>query len=487
MSIVDEQHVVKVLQQYNPWWRDPQVVTQMAPPQRRLVFAEAMHILRHPSLRRFVVLSGMRRVGKTTLLYQVVEALLNDGVPAQNILYVTFDNPMLKAVSMAEVLDTYAALFSVQGERFVLFDEVQYAEDWERWLKVLYDSQPQLRLIATRSASPVLEKGSEESGAGRWSVLKVQSLSFYEYCQLVGAQTPSLEGMPHISEMAQLSKAQFVYLMEGFAPLQQDFNRYLLVGGFPELALADDDAYAQRRLREDVVDQVIKRDVMTLFNIRSPLTMEKLLLYLCVHSTQLFNVTTALKEIGQITAVTLESYLQALEMANLIYIAKPLGVGSKAVLKGKPKIFVADAAIRNAILMIDDVLSDETELGATIETTVYKHMVSYYEGSMAQLGYYRKGSGDQKEVDVVVDLPRGSRILCEVKYRNQSHLPESDAIVGLCNDASAHVAQAYLITKRLDDVGPAKHETQVPILRMPALSFLYLLGAQEAAGERGKL
>ncbi|MBD5393031.1 MAG: hypothetical protein HDR71_01930 [Lachnospiraceae bacterium] len=52
------------------------------------------------------------------------------------------------------------------------------------------------------------------------------------------------------------------------------FNRYLTVGGFPELVLSDDDIYAQRMLREDVVDKVIKHDVLTLFNIRSPLLME---------------------------------------------------------------------------------------------------------------------------------------------------------------------------------------------------------------------
>lgn len=487
MSMIDDQTVVKVLRQYNPWWSDAGAIRAVCPPERRLVFDEAMHILQHESLRRFVLLSGMRRVGKTTLLYQMIDELLDAGVPAQNILYVTFDNPMLKVVSMGEVLETYAELFSTMGEKYVFFDEVQYAQDWERWLKVLYDSRNDLRLVATGSASPLLEKGSEESGAGRWSVLKVGSLSFYEYCKLLNLPEPDLTEMPSISELVQLPKARAVYLMENFSPLVNAFNRYLLVGGFPELALAEDDAYAQRRLREDVVDRVIKRDVMTLFNIRSPLMMEKLLVYLCLHSTQLFNVTTAAKEIGQISPVTLESYLSALEMANLIYIAKPIGVGSKAVLKGKPKIFVADAAIRNAVLMIDDVLSDETELGATIETTVYKHMVSYFEGSMAEIGYYRKSRDNQKEVDVVVGLPRGTKILCEVKYRNQSHLPESDAIVELCRDETARVAQAFLITKRLEDVGPTQHETNVPILRIPALPFLYLLGKQEAEGSAGRL
>ena len=85
---------------------------------------------------------------------------------------------------------------------------------------------------------------------------------------------------------------------------------------------------------------------------------------------------------------TIDSYIEALEMSNLIYLAKPMDVGGKGALKGKPKIFIADAAIRNAVLMIDDVLSDEKELGTMVETTVYKHIVSFYQGSTAQLGYF---------------------------------------------------------------------------------------------------
>lgn len=258
------------------------------------------------------------------------------------------------------------------------------------------------------------------------------------------------------------------------------------IGGFPELVLSDDDMYAQRMLREDVVDKVIKRDVLTLFNIRSPLLMEKLFLYLCMNSTEIFSVTTAAKELENTSAATIDSYIEALEMSNLIYLSKPMDVGSKGALKGKPKIYIADAAIRNAVLMIDDVLSDERELGAMVETTVYKHIVSFYQGSTAQLGYFRKAKDNQKEVDVVIELPR-EKILCEVKYRNNSHIPATDAIVELCKDESAKVTSAFLITKQLDDFGIAKHETQVPILRVPAIAFLYLLGKAEADGQNGKM
>ncbi|WP_337606856.1 ATP-binding protein [Claveliimonas sp.] len=487
MAIVNDEQVIKVLRQYNPWWRTPSAIKEESKPHKRLAYYEALKILTHKTIRRFAVLSGMRRVGKTTILYQIIDHLIDRGINPGNILYATFDNPILKLVNVENVLSIYEGMYPIEGTRYILFDEVlQYTENWELWMKVIYDSRKDIRLIATGSASPILERGAADSGTGRWSVLKIPTMSFYEYCRLLGLDLPVLEDELRLSELQGFSSAQLGSLMDKFTPLQNHFNRYLMIGGFPELVLSDDDVYAQRMLREDVVDKVIKRDVLSLFNIRSPLLMEKLFLYLCMNSTEIFNATTAAKELENTSITTVESYIKALEMSNLIYLAKPMDVGSKGALKGKPKIFIADAAIRNAVLMIDDVLSDEKELGAMVETTVYKHMVSFYQGSPAQLGYFRKAKNNQKEVDVVVELPR-QKILCEVKYRNNSHIAETDAIVELCRDEQTKVTNAFLITKRLDDFGITKHKTKVPILRVPAIAFLYILGKAEAEGWNGKL
>ena len=486
MAIVNDEQVMKVLRQYNPWWRVPSAIREESKPQKRVAYYEALKMLTHKSIRRFVVLSGMRRVGKTTILYQIIEHLIDEGVNPKNILYVTFDNPILKLIHAEHVLAIYEAMYPLEGIRYIFFDEVQYTENWELWIKVIYDSRKDIRLIATGSASPVLEKGTADSGTGRWSVLKIPTMSFYEYCRLLNLDMPILPDDLRLSELADKSLAYLGDLMDQFAPLQNHFNRYLTIGGFPELVLSDDDAYAQRMLREDVVDKVIKRDVLSLFNIRSPLLMEKLFLYLCMNGTEIFNATTAAKELENTSVATVESYIKALEMSNLIYLAKPMDVGSKGALKGKPKIFIADAAICNAVLMIDDVLSDESELGAMVETTVYKHMLSFYQGSPAQLGYFRKARDNQKEVDVVAELPR-QKILCEVKYRNNSHIPATDAIVELCQDQTTNVTNAFLITMRLDDFGITRHETAIPILRVPAIAFLYMLGKAEALGHSGKL
>ena len=479
MAIVSQELVISVLRKYNIWWRNPGLIGEESKPQKRQAFFKAMEIITHSSVRRFAVLSGARRVGKTTIMYQMIEQLLADGVSARNILYVSFDNPIIKLVNIEAVLDIYETLYPTTGTRYIFFDEIQYAEEWELWLKVIYDTRKGIRVTATGSASPVLEKGTADSGTGRWSVLKIPTLSFYEYCRLLNLEEPDFPQGLRLTDFAEMAFAEMGDLMSRFSPFVNHFNRYLAIGGFPELVLADDDHYAQRMLREDVVDKVIKRDILTLFKIRNPLLMEKLFLYLCINSTGIFNATSAAKELENTSVFTIESYIDALEKSNLIYLAEPMLVGSKGSLKGKPKIFIADAAIRNAVLMVDDVLADEAELGAMVETTVYKHIVSFYQGSMAHIGYYREAADNQKEVDVVIELPH-KQILCEVKYRNNSHIAQKDALIKLCSEKDNQVKNAFLITKDLGDFGKTQHETVIPVMRIPAIAFLYFLGKSES-------
>ncbi|MCR5150176.1 MAG: ATP-binding protein [Clostridiales bacterium] len=487
MNIVSEAQVLSILRKYNPWWISKEEIKKLSKPQKRLAFYEALKTMCHESIRRFAVLSGARRVGKTTIMYQMIEALIEKGIPSRNIVYITLDNPIIKLVSVEEVISIYESVYPIEGKKYIFLDEIQYTDNWELWTKVLYDSRPDIRLTATGSASPVIERGAAESGTGRWSVLKVPTMSFYEYCQILQLSSlPQLPDKLNLTGLINLNSIELGNIMVGFEPLRQHFNRYLTIGGFPELVLSTDDIYAQRMLREDVVDKVIKRDIMTLFNIRSPLLMEKLFLYLCIKSSEIFSITTAARELENTSIPTIEGYIDALDKSNLIYQAKPLNIGGKAALKGKPKIYVADAAIRSAVLMTDDGLTDEKELGVIVETAVYKHLVSFYQSSPARLGYYRKAKDNQKEVDAVIELPQG-KILCEVKYRTNSHIPQSDAIVELCNDPNAGVTNAFLLTKQLDDIGITKHNTAVPIFRIPTIAFLYILGKLEADGLNGKM
>ncbi len=475
MVLVSEEQVIKALQQYNSWWRNPKEIKEQSKPQKRFAFYESMKAINHPSIKRFVVLTGARRVGKTTIMYQMIDQMIENGINPKNILYVSFDNPIVKLVNIEEVLEIYESLYPTEGKKYLFLDEIQYTDNWELWMKVLYDTKKDIALTATGSASPIIEKGAADSGAGRWTMLKVPTLSFYEYCELLQLKNrPRLADDIKITDLSTMPRGQIADLVNEFLPLQQHFNRYLTIGGFPELVLSDDDAYAQRMLREDVVDKVIKRDVLTLFNVRNPLLMEKLFLYLCMNSSEIFNAQTASKELENISVITLENYIGFLEKSNLIYRSNPIDVGSKGALKGRPKIYIADAAIRNAVLMIDDVITNDKEMGIMVETTVYKHIVSFYQRYPAHIGYFRKLKDNRKEVDVVIELPL-EKILCEVKYRNDSSISSTEAIVTLTDDEESDVTNAFIITKKLTDYGVSKHETRIPIIRIPAIVFLYML------------
>jgi predicted AAA+ superfamily ATPase len=412
----------------------------------------------------------------------MIERLIDGGVNPKNILYVSFDNPMMKQLNPNEVIDIYETLYPITGNRYLFFDEIQYAMDWELWMKVVYDMRQDVMLTATGSASPVLEKGASDSGAGRWRVLKVPTMSFYEYCDLLAvSDRPKLPAGIRVTQLQSMTEGDLADLMNRFLPLQQHFSRYLTIGGFPELALAKDDSYAGRILREDVIDKVIKRDVLTLFNIRNPLSMEKLFLYLCMNSSDIFNKQTAATALENIGMSTIEEYIRFLEMSNLIYVSRPVGVGSKAALKGKPKIYIADVAMRNAVLMIEDILSDDTEMGIVAETVAYKHLVSFFQDTgMGHVGYYRKAKDNQKEVDVVVELPK-EKILCEIKYRNNASVSQTDAIVSLTRERDTGVSHSFVVTKSLADYGAIKHERALPIFRVPLLPFVYILGFGEAS------
>ncbi|MFZ3130074.1 MAG: ATP-binding protein [Desulfosporosinus sp.] len=487
MIMVTDEKLLNLLIQYNPWWKGVPISEKTSPPHHRFAYYEAEKLLLHKDLRRFVILSGARRVGKTTIMYQLIQSLLQKKVPARNIVYLSFDNPILKLGGFDGVLRAYKNAYPFEEEIYFFFDEVQYAEDWEVWLKTLYDTHPNLRLVATGSASPALEKGSADSGVGRWSVLKIPTLSFYEYCDLLQISVrPQLGQGIRPTQLYKMDKSDFSQLMAKLSPLQQHFNRYLTVGGFPELALSNDDAFSQRMLREDVVDKVIKRDVLTLFNVRNPLQLEKVFLYLCMNSSNIINITTMSKELNDMNKVTLANYILFLKEANLIYISDPIGVDGKGILKGRSKIYVADAAIRNAVLMLEDVITDPEEMGIMVETTVYKHIVAFYDTTNAQVGYYRRLKDNEKEIDVVVELPAG-RILCEVKYRENTHVKETDAIIELANDERVKAQGALIITKRAEDYGVTSHNTRIPVVRIPASAFLYLLGNAEKEGYAAKM
>ena len=258
MAITTKESILKVLSAYNPWWKTGMVNPKLSKTYKRFAFYEAMKRIDQKDLRRTVVLTGTRRVGKTTIQYQMIEALLARGIPPQKIVFISMDHPMLKLSAFSDVLECYHENVYAEQDVYYFFDEIQYAQDWDKWLKTIYDMQPDTQVIATGSVSPALMKGNRESGAGRWSVIQVPTMSFYEYCELLDLDRPALPKELKITSMLRMSQQERTANMMQLTKVQNHFIRYLQVGGFPELALADNDIMAQQIMREDVVDNFLR-------------------------------------------------------------------------------------------------------------------------------------------------------------------------------------------------------------------------------------
>ena len=480
MSITSKENILKVLTAYNPWWKSNSINPVLTKSYKRFAFYEAMKKLNNTQIRRTVVLTGTRRVGKTTIQYQMIEELLRSGVSPQKIVFISMDHPMLKLSAFNEVLECYHENICADKDVYYFFDEIQYASEWDKWLKIIYDMQPETKVVATGSASPALIKGNRESGAGRWSVIQVPTLSFYEYCELLNIEKPSLPEDLRPTRLTQMSMQEFSEIMIKLSDIHNHFNRYLRVGGFPELALADDDIFAEQIMREDVVDKVLKRDLPSLYNIRNSTELERIFLYLCNVSSEIVSIDAIAKELNGVSRPTVENYISFLESANLIYQSWPVNMDDKKILKARPKIYVADSAIRNAVLMDDSLMTDPAEMGKIAETAVYKHIAAFYYQKATSVGYYRGGKKD-KEIDIVVEYPKIKNILIEVKYRDGAPIADNDAISELCENSSASI----IVTKSPSDFGIHHTRSGFKMLRIPAYAFLYLLGYAEKNGYDG--
>lgn len=480
MAIISKENILKVLTAFNPWWKTGAVNPRMSKTYKRFAFHEAMKRLDQIDIRRTVVLTGTRRVGKTTIQYQMIETLLERGIAPQKIVFISMDHPMLKLSGVNDVLECYHENIYAEQDVYYFFDEIQYAQDWDKWLKTIYDMQPDTQVVATGSASPALIKGNQESGAGRWTVIQVPTMSFYEYCEILNLDRPELPKNFKATHMLHMTQQDRTRIMMQLSKVQNHFNRYLQVGGFPELALADNDLMAQQVMREDVVDKVLKRDLPSLYNIRNATELERIFLYLCNVSSEIVSIEAIAKELSGVSRPTVENYIQYLESANLIYQSWPVDMAGKRVLKAKPKIYIADAAIRNAVLMDDSLLTDPVEMGKIVETAVYKHVAAFYYQKATSVGYFRGGKKN-KEIDIVVDYHNAGNILIEVKYREDAPIPDDDAIAELCAEASA----AIVVTKSASDFGVHNTKSGKDMLRIPAFAFLYLLGHAEKNGYKG--
>jgi hypothetical protein len=473
-DIYSKSELYGILQGFNPWWSG-QAYT--VPEFRRLAWQACRRYLDDQALQRAVLLSGPRRVGKTVILQQIADSYLKESRDPKSIFYLSLDHPLLKLATLPQILRLYHEQVHPVGQpTILLLDEVQYAGDWELHLKSLIDHKAEYRILATGSASVIHRQRLAESGVGRWIRVPIPTLSFYEFLRIRGEQHPPISEQLRPNDLFTASLGELSELGLHFRPLMPLFMRYLLVGGFPETARQSDVGLCQRLLREDVVERVLKRDMTALFGIRNVNDLEKLFIYICLNSGGILSVQTCASALG-VSATTVGNHLNALEQSHLIYRLPPTGAGGKKLLKARDKVYLVDAALRNAVLLRgEETLKDAQEMGAIAETTVLRHLYAYYYHDTPEIAYWRDAATG-KEVDIIVRSPAYTMPV-EVKFRADADLAQTDGLAAYCSQEN--IGRAYFVTQSEDDFGVLKFPgLETSFLKIPAHIFCYLLGQAE--------
>jgi len=347
----------------NEWWKSGEVSENLAKVYKRRVFNEAWRLLNKH--RQALLITGLRRVGKSTLLYQLISSLIDNGVKADNIIYFSFD---IASAQIVKILDAYTSLTGIDWKKeriYIFFDEVQKLKAWSSQIKIIYDSFPNIKIILSGSASLQLENEAKSNLAGRYFTIDMKPLSIIEYYELKRGK--------HIDRFE---------LYEG--ELGNELENYIKKP-FPEIVNWESDAEIKTYIKESIVAKITRGDLPDTFGSVNFALLEGLLALFYSKPGMIINIDKLSRDF-QVSKTTLENHLFYLEFAKLVRIVKNYRVNISTTSRKLKKVYPYDASLALAIANV--------EFPYIIETVVASALDCNY--------YWRMGT---KEVDFVMTNP----------------------------------------------------------------------------------
>ncbi len=401
MQQITEIEIKKRLSFDNPWWEgasgiDPQL-RQMP---RRAYFEAFCRLALDRSLRRAVVLMGPRRVGKTVMLHQTVQHLIDGNVPPQSILYVSLDTPTYSGLGLDRLLTLFREVCGggQSDLAYVFFDEVQYLRDWERHLKSLVDSYPTIKFVVSGSAAAALRLKSDESGAGRFSDFMLPPLTFAEFLHFRGHDIS--EDITEVDVVA----------------LNTEFINYLNFGGFPEAIFSETvRASLQRHIGGDIIDKVLLRDLPSLYGIQDTQELNRLFATLAYNTGNEISLVDLTQSSG-VAKNTLGRYIEYLEAAFLIRRVHRIDENARHFRRATHfKVYLTNPSLRAALFgPIDE---DDQAAGRMAETALISQLFHFADRTELFYARWKGGEVDIVLLDPATQMPDG---IIEVKWSDRA-------------------------------------------------------------------
>ena len=400
------------------WWVDNKIPFYNDFSKRRY-FQKFYDLIKQKTLHRAVVLMGPRRIGKTVMMYQSIQDLLNEGVHPQKVLYFSLDTPIYTNVSLEELILT---ALEANNERiedcYVFFDEIQYLKDWEIHLKSLVDRNRKTKFIASGSAAAALRMKSVESGAGRFSDFFLPPLTFAEYIDL-----NSYDYLLKEIEIDFSGKRKF-YECNNIAVLNNHFQDYINFGGFPEIALNSDKVKnPEQVIQKDITDKVIMKDLPGLFGIENTLELQQFFNVLSYRTSEILSYKNVSEE-TKTDNKTVKKYIEYLESAFLIKVLHRVDVTAKRFKNiTQFKVYLTNPSLFTGLF--GKVKSDDERFPHLVETAVFAQYLHREHNFLRYASWKRNGK--EGEVDLIQLSPNFQRAYwaLEVKW---SDTPKVDKL-----------------------------------------------------------
>ncbi len=361
------------LEEFNHWWLEGKVDPELALPFKRDDYNE---IERNIDKKFIVALIGLRRVGKTTTLYQLIHKLIAENVNKTNIVFFSFDEVSVK---LGEVLEKYKEIQKKdfrEEKVYIFLDEIQKCKNWQNELKKYYDLYPKIKFIISGSESLFIKKKTKETLAGRITEFMLAPFTFREYLKFKSIKEEELKYETKIK------------------PLFQDFIKK---GGFPETFSFESEREYKEYLRALVVDKIVYRDIPSIFKLEDPEFLRVLLELIATNPGMYIDYQSISKQFEKDRRVV-KDYISYLKESFLIKLLGNYRKGSITTLRKKKRAYPAD----NGIIFLYKSKIEQDFFGRMVESGAVN--------KLGALSFWKNGN----EIDIIhQDIP------IEIKYQEK--------------------------------------------------------------------
>lgn len=403
----------------NPQWTDESYIPKENSWPKREVFTAVEGWLN----KRFVLaLTGVRRVGKSTIIKQIIARLILKK-PGARIIYFSFEKIQLKLEpSLLQKIITYyldevlgEKIYEIKDRVYFFFDEIQNVPNWQEIIKQFYDQNDNFKFTVSGSSS-LFVKQSRESLAGRIIEIKVNPLSFSEY---LGLAYPDFRPRPKNK----------IWVAANIGALNNYFEKYLRAGQFPEIITQGMNYHQAAEYLETIEEKITQQDLPKIFPIKHPEILSLILSQIKDCPGQRIEYGEFAQNAG-IDQRTMAKYFDFLQKGFLVYLCRNFGKKPLKSLRVAKKAYLVSSNFAASALV-----------SAPAENYIFN--LFYNRGFSV---YFQK----ENEIDFVIEDKKKKLILAEVKYQNE--IKGEDAR-NLKDFLSRRSAEAYLFTKKFLNLG----------------------------------